>query len=141
MTEFFMSDFKKCPNCGKEATAWNHLGNKFHFDEIKKQESVRIQCKHCGMKTNDFYIPQNSSQEERIKAEKKAIEQWNELEGYENRCMEISNLILAYGMIEGEHHKQWLIDNIVRVLKGDDYNNWVKEMYEDGYEWDAGIAP
>ena len=54
-------------------------------------------------------------------------------------------IIASYGGIDGGHHKQWVLDQIVRVL-ADDYDDWVRE-YEDGedgpktYEWDAGVAP
>lgn len=55
-------------------------------------------------------------------------------------------LIEAYGGIEGEHHKTWVIDQVARVLIGDGYEEWVRQMKdgEDGpetYEWDEGIAP
>ncbi len=51
-----------------------------------------------------------------------------------------------YGGIDGDHHKMWVIDQMVRVLTGDAYDTWVKE-YKDGedgpdtYEWSEGIAP
>jgi hypothetical protein len=55
------------------------------------------------------------------------------------------DLIGEYGGIDGGHHKQWLIDQLVRVLAGD-YTEWVRD-YKDGeegpdtYGWDEGIAP
>ena len=50
------------------------------------------------------------------------------------------------GGIDGGHHKMWVIDQMIRVLTGDDYNKWVEDYCdgEDGpdtYEWDEGIAP
>lgn len=73
-----------------------------------------------------------------------------------------------YGQIDGDHHKQWLIDQVMRILQGTkvivsqaswknghtedrfaleevpsfNYQKFVME-YEDGdkYEWDQGIAP
>ena len=59
---------------------------------------------------------------------------------------QVLDLIIQYGGIDGAHHKQWLLDQIVRTLTGDAYENWVKE-YQDGedgpetYLWDEGIAP
>lgn len=55
------------------------------------------------------------------------------------------DLIEQYGGIDGAHHKQWVIDQIARVLI-DNYDKWVVEMCdgEDGpntYDWDIGIAP
>ena len=54
-------------------------------------------------------------------------------------------LIEEWGGIDGCHHKQWLLDQLVRVLS-DNYEKWVEawENGEDGpqtYSWDTGIAP
>lgn len=51
-----------------------------------------------------------------------------------------------YGGIGGEHHKAWVIDQIVRALTGEDYDTFVAaakdgENGPDTYEWDEGIAP
>jgi len=80
------------------------------------------------------------------------------------------HFIERYGGIDGSHHKQWLIDQIARILNGapvhvvearweggeteyrisvgtcDGYTTWIKEMKdgEDGpetYDWEEGIAP
>ncbi len=56
------------------------------------------------------------------------------------------DLILRYGSIDGGHHKMWVLDQVVRALTGDKYDEWVVEAKagEDGpetYEWDEGIAP
>ncbi len=48
--------------------------------------------------------------------------------------------------IDGAHHKQWIIDQMVRALTGSGYQLWVT-AYQDGedgpetYAWDTGIAP
>lgn len=46
-------------------------------------------------------------------------------------------------MIDGSHHKQWVIDQMVRALLGDGYEAWVEENNSDpDYEpWDVGVAP
>lgn len=79
--------------------------------------------------------------------------------------------IRKYGQIDGEHHKSWVIDQVVQILKGtriiikkaewdngqseyrinlehpsEAYNQWVIDMKdgEDGpmtYCYDTGIAP
>lgn len=61
------------------------------------------------------------------------------------KIIKVIRLIEDYGGIDGGHHKQWLIDKIIRVLV-DDYDRWVKDYCrgEDGqktYHWDKGIAP
>jgi hypothetical protein len=78
------------------------------------------------------------------------------------RALEIAH---TYGGTDGEHHKQWVIDQMVRALTGcpmekrqntfgtyevqgesDEYREWVTERMagEDGphtYDWDTGTAP
>lgn len=59
---------------------------------------------------------------------------------------EAATIILEWGDIDGSHHKQWTLDQALRTLLGDDYDETVTEwcMGEDGphtYEWDEGIAP
>jgi hypothetical protein len=61
---------------------------------------------------------------------------------------DVLELIHTYAGVDGAHHKQWLLDQIVRVLCGSEreYTRFVAEHEEgeDGpktYEWDAGRAP
>ncbi len=55
-------------------------------------------------------------------------------------------IILQYGGIDGSHHKQWLLDQTLRILLEKRYDEFI-EAYckEDGddevYKWDEGIAP
>lgn len=55
------------------------------------------------------------------------------------------NLIYEYGGIDGSHHKQWVLDQLVRILSVD-YQEWVKK-YEEGedgpqtYLWERGVIP
>jgi hypothetical protein len=55
-------------------------------------------------------------------------------------------LIVKYGGIDGAHHKDWVLDQVVRLLAGSEYENVIREAKagEDGpntYDWDEGIAP
>ena len=64
----------------------------------------------------------------------------------EKEYRNIMRLIEQFGGIDGEHHKQWVIDQIVQVLTGEDYPEWVADMKdgEDGpdtFTWEEGIAP
>lgn len=52
---------------------------------------------------------------------------------------EIVALILEYGWIDGSHHKQWLIDQILRVASGAKYEGIVSSFFEN--DWDEGVAP
>ena len=54
--------------------------------------------------------------------------------------------IAENGQIDGDHHKMWVIDQIVRTLTGPRYDEWIREYEkgEDGpdtYWWEEGIAP
>jgi len=55
-------------------------------------------------------------------------------------------LAFEYGGFDGDHHKMWVIDQMVRLLLGDSYDVAVAEAKfgEDGpetYDWDTGVAP
>jgi hypothetical protein len=61
---------------------------------------------------------------------------------FENRIEAAANMIIDYGGIDGGHHKQWVLDQTLRILLGDGYQQWLSNYCEDGrYEWDEGIAP
>jgi hypothetical protein len=54
--------------------------------------------------------------------------------------------VAQYAQIDGEHHKMWVIDQMLRKLLGDRYDNFIAtcKRGDDGpdtYEWDVGIAP
>ena len=54
--------------------------------------------------------------------------------------------ILDYGAVDGAHHKQYVLDQVLRKLTGDNYDYVIKEWCngEDGpdtYTWDEGTAP
>jgi hypothetical protein len=56
------------------------------------------------------------------------------------------DVITEFGQIDGDHHKTWVIDQVVRTLTGASYEQWVSAYQngEDGpdtYDWDEGIAP
>lgn len=62
------------------------------------------------------------------------------------RIADAIEIAVQYGGIDGAHHKDWVIDQMVRKLAGDQYDRIVKEACdgEDGpetYSWEVGIAP
>lgn len=71
----------------------------------------------------------------------------------EKRIKKALDIAVRYGGIDGAHHKQWCIDQMVRALTGcgglrtsAKYKELVADACngEDGpntYEWDTGIAP
>jgi len=59
---------------------------------------------------------------------------------------EAISMAVQFGGIDGAHHKDWVIDQMVRILAGNNYSKIVKEAChgEDGantYSWEVGIAP
>jgi hypothetical protein len=57
-----------------------------------------------------------------------------------------AELGFQYGSTDGDHHKMWVIDQMLRLLLGDSYDARVAQAKdgEDGpdtYGWDTGIAP
>lgn len=63
-----------------------------------------------------------------------------------NLAQEAIDIAVKYSGIDGAHHKDWVIDQMVQVLAGNRYEKVVAEAKngEDGpetYEWNEGIAP
>jgi len=50
-------------------------------------------------------------------------------------------LIRENGMTDGEHHKQWLLDQILHeILSEEEYEDFIRDRRGNMW-WDAGIAP
>lgn len=59
---------------------------------------------------------------------------------------EIKDLLLRLGGVDGEHHKQWIIDQVLRMVTGEKYEAIITQWNhgedgEDTYQWNNGIAP
>ncbi len=55
-------------------------------------------------------------------------------------------LIEQFGHIEGDQYSKWVIDQVARVLLGNEYQDWRVQMADavDGkatYDYNEGIAP
>ena len=69
-----------------------------------------------------------------------------EIEQFKEVIDKSVHLAFEYGNIDGGHHKMWVIDQMVKMLMGNKYDQFVKEYCngEGGpntYEWGTGIAP
>jgi hypothetical protein len=60
---------------------------------------------------------------------------------FEERIEKAIEVAERYGGIDGGHHKQWVIDQMIRALKAHKYEEWVEGWEGDEDEWDVGIAP
>lgn len=66
--------------------------------------------------------------------------------GQHGMCMAnvAARVATRFGGVDGGHHKQWVIDQMLRSILGNkDYQAWVERMNSDpDYDpWDTGIAP
>ncbi len=59
------------------------------------------------------------------------------------RILQAVDIAEQNAMFDGSHHKMWVIDQMLRALLGNTYDDWVARYNEDEeYEdWDTGIAP
>jgi hypothetical protein len=67
----------------------------------------------------------------------KYIEEKNkEIKELENKIKSALEIMYRYALIDGEHHKMWVIDQVARKLLGNfDYKIWADK------DWETGIAP
>lgn len=58
------------------------------------------------------------------------------------RIQKAIKIIEDDGTTDGDHHKAWVIDQVLRALLEDDYYTW-RHAWENeaGWEWEEGIAP
>ena len=61
----------------------------------------------------------------------------------EERIRQALIMIINYGGTDGAHHKAWVLDQVVRILTQDNYENVVRNAGDgpETYDWDEGIAP
>ena len=69
-----------------------------------------------------------------------------EIPGLTDRINEALNLAVLNSGIDGDRHKAWVIDGMIRALAGEEYDRIVAESCngEDGPntdDWDIGISP
>jgi hypothetical protein len=63
-----------------------------------------------------------------------------------DRIVKALGVAFRYGGTDGAHHKAWVIDQMVRALTGDGYQDWVRERKDgddgpESYGWDEGVPP
>lgn len=63
-----------------------------------------------------------------------------------DKLSKILELAEEYGGQDGSHHKQYALDQIIRIVTGNGYDAWRKDYEgdpddeENHYFWDEGIA-
>lgn len=115
------------------------LGYMQGYEDGKKLKRSAVAC---VVENQQYYIIKKE-----IEHYKEYIEKLQkENEEKDKQIKKALDLIFEYGQIDGGHHKAWVIDQIVRILIKDKYDEWVKNyIYDeetgDTYTWDKGIAP
>lgn len=57
------------------------------------------------------------------------------------RIEQALDLAYRYGGIDEDHHRKWLIDQMVRALAGKEYKKFIRKYNRYLPAWDVGIAP
>ena len=72
---------------------------------------------------------------------------WERIQDLETQKLKAVEMILNFGGSDGADHKQWTLDQTLRILLGDHYESTI-EMYENEdehgdkeYIWETGTAP
>ena len=80
---------------------------------------------------------------DRLHSVEKFVKEQPELDKQMEECISNALKMLGdYGMTEGDHHRCWVIDQTVRILLGDRYDEWIAKWCRGGeYYWDKGVAP
>jgi len=65
---------------------------------------------------------------------------------FQKKINEAVKIAVQYGGTDGAHHKDWVIDQMTRILTGDEYDRVVAtacagEYGPNTYSWECGIAP
>lgn len=79
---------------------------------------------------------------ERDELHKECLNHIEQKKLYKEVIEEVISIADKYGQIDGSHHKLWVIDQMLRLLLGEKYQDFIKDYEENGeYTWDTGIAP
>ena len=139
-----------------------NLINDFRENELKVFDIITEEGKYNLADDVEHILTEREQDKNRIKELEKKLEKANKqldldyvddnyitkekVKELEEESKKVLDLIFEYGQIDGGHHKMWVIDQIVRILTKDKYNEWIKNyVYDeetgDTYSWDKGIAP
>jgi hypothetical protein len=65
----------------------------------------------------------------------------NDVASLQSRIAAAVQVALNYGGANGERHKAWVIDQMVRKLSGEQYDKVMMLLHVEGYTWDEGVPP
>jgi len=105
-----------CPMCGAS----------MNKQSKKRGDFVSHVCRKCGCELQEKRIPDGyggafANQEDLLRM----------------RIDAAMDVATENGFIDGQHHKQWVIDQMLRALCDDDYD----QLFGSDENWDKGTAP
>jgi len=59
---------------------------------------------------------------------------------FEEKICDAEGVVFEYGDLKDAHHKQWVIDQMIRKMIPD-YEDFLRRYNTYGHVWDAGIEP
>ena len=99
------------------------------------QADSYVTCVYCGYNYGpDDEVPTSMAEVLKEHMESCPKHPMSELKGRISKALAIAE----DGVIDGGHHKMWVIDQMIRVLTNDQYEEWVESLND---EWDVGIVP
>lgn len=73
---------------------------------------------------------------------KEMSEQYLESKRHGTLLERIAAMIIDIGDTDGAHHKQWVLDQCLKLAAGEAYTTMTAIYFDlTGQEWDRGIAP
>lgn len=104
----------------------------------KDKELAHWKSNHADMVARNKILTQRPDlPTNRIKAYDELVRLQGELDKAEVRIQKALQLAIEDGPCDGEHHKTWVIDQMVRALTGHDYKKFISKVKN----WDVGLVP
>jgi len=132
---------KPCSKCSSSNIEFYNCGySSFNIATLTcKDCSYQLRSVVCNWSDKDVYLEMSVKWNNRPKPTKSKEQQ---------RIDKAIKIAFKYGGIDGSHHKDWVIDQMVRALHPSkkEYNEFVRKAMdgEDGpstYTWEIGIPP
>jgi hypothetical protein len=148
---------ERCEHLRRIRTGYTADQCRAALTEIEWQEDVLTEACGVGSPAHirgpaEYLLAEMSERREALRARlavRVAIETLKRISFAEIGIAKIKEAIeiaVRYGGVGGDHHKAWVIDQMVRTLAGSGYDKVVSEAKdgEDGpdtYTWDVGVPP
>ena len=124
--------FSKCKTTIHEAQEWVHVN-------YVREKIFNLLIKHPTLLAGDAQRMYAAMRIEKEDANWLEEEEIRDAKDYIRHSA--MQMIIDHGGHDGEHHKDWCLDQVFRILAGDQYQSIVDDQKSAGYEWNEGIAP